>query len=123
MGRGHATPAERLRSVALELPEASEEDHHGRASYRVRGKIFATLWDETHANVMVDEAGILTAAEANPSACREFWWGKRLGAIQVDLERVGDGELRELLADAWERKAPLRLARGHPGDRRLGGVK
>ena len=49
------------RRVALSLPEAVEQDHHGRPSFRVAGKIFATLWDEEHVNVMVDEPGILTA--------------------------------------------------------------
>jgi hypothetical protein len=31
------------RSLALVLPEAIEQDHHGRPSFRVGGKIFATL--------------------------------------------------------------------------------
>ena len=49
------------RELALELPEAVEADHHGRPSFRVAGKILATLWDETHLNVMLDEPGVLTA--------------------------------------------------------------
>jgi hypothetical protein len=100
---------EDARALAVSLPEALEQDHHGRPSFRVRGKIFATLWDETHMNVMLDEPGILTAAQGHPESCREFWWGKRLGALSVDLERVDADLLAELLADAWERKAPRRL--------------
>ena len=72
------------RRVALSLPEAVERDHHGRPSFRVAGKIFATLWDEEHVNVMVDEPGILTAVEAHPAICAEVWWGKRLAAVRVD---------------------------------------
>jgi hypothetical protein len=102
---------DRARALALSLPEAVEQDHHGRPSFRVGGKIFATLWDQTHTNVMLDEPGILTAAQAHPDACAEFWWGKRLGALSVDLERVDADVLTELLADAWERKAPKRLLR------------
>jgi hypothetical protein len=30
------------RHLALGLPEAVEQDHHGRPSFRVGGKIFAT---------------------------------------------------------------------------------
>lgn len=101
---------EQARALALALPEAVEQDHHGRPSFRVAGKIFATLWDQTHMNVMLDEPGILTAAQGHPGVCREFWWGKRLGALSVDLERVDSPLLQELLADAWERKAPARLA-------------
>lgn len=97
------------RRSALALPEAVEADHHGRPSFRVGGKIFSTLWDETHMNVMLDEAGILTAVQADPDVCAEVWWGKRLRAVQVSLERADVELVGDLLADAWERKAPARL--------------
>jgi hypothetical protein len=93
------------RQLALALPEATEQDHHGRPSFRVGGRIFATLWDERHMNVMLDEAGILTAAQSRREVCSEFYWGKRLSAVSVDLAQVEPALLRELLADAWERKA------------------
>jgi hypothetical protein len=102
---------DRVRQLALALPEVVEQDHHGRPSFRVAGRILATLWDQEHANVMLDEAGIRTAVEAHPGACGEFWWGKRLRATQVDLGRADEQLIRELLADAWEQKAPARLLR------------
>lgn len=46
---------ERIRQLALALPATVEMDHHGRPSFRVDGRIFATLWDESHLNVMLDE--------------------------------------------------------------------
>ena len=52
------------RTLALKLPEAVEQDHHGRPSFRVGGRIFATLWTGDRMNVMVDEDGIRTAVEA-----------------------------------------------------------
>ena len=61
-------------------------------------------------NVMLDEAGILTAAQREPETCTEFWWGKRLGAVHVNLARVAPDRLAELLADAWECKAPSSVA-------------
>ena len=94
--------------MALALPDATEQDHHGRPSFRVRGKIFATLWDEGHMNVMVDEPGIHSAVQADPEVCQEMWWGKRLAAVQVDLARAGAPLLAELLEDAWERKGGRR---------------
>lgn len=97
------------RRLALALPEAAEADHHGKPSFRVAGKIFATLWDDDHMNVMLDEAGILTAVQGKPEACAEVWWGKRLSAVRVTLDRVEAAALAELLADAWERRAPKRL--------------
>ena len=102
---------EQARALALSLPGATEQDHHGLPSFRVAGKIFATLWDESHMNVMLDEPGILTAAQSEPESCAEFWWGKRLGAVSVDLHRGSTNLLAELLADAWERKAPKRLSK------------
>ena len=100
------------RSLALSLPEAVELDHHGRPSFRVDGKIFATLWNEERMNVMVDEAGILTAVESDPDACENVWWGKRLAAVGVTLSRADRDLLSNLLGDAWEQKAPRRLL-GH----------
>jgi hypothetical protein len=95
--------------LALSLPEATEQDHHGRPSFRVAGKIFATLWDADHMNVMLDEPGILTAVEGHPDVCAEVWWGKRLAAVRVTLSAADAPLLRSLLEDAWEGKAPARL--------------
>jgi hypothetical protein len=97
------------RSLALSLPEAVELDHHGRPSFRVGGKIFATLWSDDRMNLMLDEGGILTAIDSAPEACEQVWWGKRLAAVGVTLSRVDGDFLRNLVADAWEQKAPQRL--------------
>lgn len=105
---------EHVRRLALALPEAVEQDHHGRPSFRVGGRIFATLWDESHVNAMLDEPGIRTAVERHPTACSEKWWGKRLAAVQVDLDQADPDLVADLLADAWEQKAPPRLGRHHP---------
>lgn len=94
---------DQARRLALQLPEAVEKDHHGRPSFRVGGRIFATLWDQDHMNVMVDEPSILTAVQEHPEICEQVWWGKRLAAVRVDLRRVSKGLLQELLEDAWER--------------------
>lgn len=102
------TPDE-VRELALALPDAVEQDHHGRPSFRVAGRIFATLWDEGHMNVMLDEDGIRTAAHDRPDACAEFWWGRRLRAVQVGLAAADAALVAELLGDAWEQKAPRRL--------------
>jgi hypothetical protein len=97
--------AEDARRLALALPDAVEQDHHGRPSFRVAGKIFATIWDERTMNVMVDEPGIRTAVAEHPGWCSECYWGKRLAAVAVDMPSAPEHELRELLTDAWEGKA------------------
>ena len=104
-----AVSVDEARSLALLLPGTVEQGHHGRPSFRVGGKIFATLWSPQRLNVMLDEGGILTAVDAAPAACEQVWWGKRLAAVGVTLALVDRELLSELLADAWEGKAPRRL--------------
>jgi hypothetical protein len=98
--------AQQARALALALPGTLEQDHHGRPSFRVAGKIFATPCDQQHLNVMLDEGGILTAVQSDPEGCAERWWGKRLAAVSVTLSRIDPDALAELLTDAWEGKAP-----------------
>lgn len=101
--------ASTVRRIALGLPEAVEQDHHGRPSFRVGGRIFATLWDAGHVNVMLDEPGIRTAVEDDRQGREEVWWGRRLAAVRLDLGATDADEVAELLADAWDGKAPKRL--------------
>jgi hypothetical protein len=104
--------ADEARAVALALPEAVEVDHHGRPSFRVAGTIFATLWSDAQLNVMLDEDGIRTACAAAPETCTELWWGRRLSAVRVALASARPELVRDLLTDAWERRAPRRLRTG-----------
>lgn len=104
-----AVSPDEARELALALPEAVELDHHGRPSFRVGGRIFATLWSDERLNVMLDEGGIRTAVESSPDACELVWWGKRLSAVGVTLACADRRLLAELLEDAWEHRAPTRL--------------
>jgi hypothetical protein len=97
------------RALALALPDVTEQEHHDMGSFRVRGKIFATVPDDTHLRVMVDEVEIRAAVAANPEACAEYFWGKRLACVVVDLERATRTLVQELLTDAWALKAPKKL--------------
>ena len=99
---------EQARELALGLPEAVEEDHYGRPSFRVAGKIFATQWDDEHMNVMLDEGGIHQAVQAHPGVCGEVMWGKRLAAVRVDLPSAEPALLDRLLEEGWELRANRR---------------
>lgn len=98
------------RSLALGLPEVTEEPHHELSSFRVRGKIFATVPDGTHLRVLVGESEILAAVAQDPDTFAPFFWGKRLACMVVDLGRADPDQLGELLTEAWLRKAPKSLA-------------
>ena len=104
---------EAARRLALALPEATEQDHHDMGSFRVRGKIFATVPDEHHLRVLVDEDEIRAAVAAHPRICEELYWGRRLACVVVDLRRASKALVDELLTDAWARKAPKALLRAY----------
>jgi hypothetical protein len=94
-----------VRRLALALPDAVEQDHHGFPSFRVRGRIFATLPDETTLRVMLDEDGIRTAIHDAPGVCSEQRWGKRLAAVAIDLAAADVGLVARLLEEAHELRA------------------
>jgi hypothetical protein len=98
------TPDE-VRAYATSLPGAVEQDHHGRPSFRVEGTIFATLWSPTELNVMVGDELIRAAVETERDVCSPCFWGSRLSAVQVALERAEIELVRDLLQSAWSRRA------------------
>ena len=110
------TTLAQVRKLALALPEATEQDHHEMASFRVRGKIFATVPDAHHVRVMIDEEAIRAAVAENPSSCEEFYWGKRLACVVMDIRVAPTDLVRELLTEAWVRKAPKQLIDELPED-------
>lgn len=101
--------AAEARTLALSLPEAVEAEHHGRPSFRVRNKIFATLWTDRALNVMAGGDGILTAVQSHPDVCAKVHWGEQLAAVRVDLPAADPDIVEGLLVQAWVRKAPKTL--------------
>jgi hypothetical protein len=110
MGARPITVVMDARTYALSLPEAEEQVHHGMASFRVRGKIFATVPDAEHIRVMAGEAETLAAVATDSTSCDELYWGRRLACVVVDVRTVPPDLLRSLLTEAWLRKAPRQVA-------------
>lgn len=100
---------EQVRQIALGLVEAEEALHHDRPSFRVRGKIFATVPDATHLNVMIADAEVPLAVAMTKRAVSELWWGKRLSGVTVNLQLASPAVVTELLEQAWRRRAPKML--------------
>ena len=95
--------------MALSLPEATEEDHHGIPSFRVGNKIFATVPDDEHLRIMLDAHTTHAAVTEDPVMFEQLWWGKKLSGVCVTLGRADRRRLAELLEEAWRRIAPRRL--------------
>lgn len=104
------TTLDQATAIATALPEVIVADHHGLDSFRIRGKIFATVPDDEHVRVMVDEAGINAAVAEYPDACAPFYWGARLACVVVTLAAADTSLVQELMTEAWRRKAPKKLA-------------
>ena len=81
-------------------------------SFRVHGKIFATVPDGHHIRIMLgDDNAILGAVAENPGVCEPFYWGRRLACVLVDLGAAEAVLVQELLSDAWLGKAPKSASR------------
>ena len=102
---------EDVRAIALSLHATEEAGHHGRPSFRVRDRIFATLWTPAKLNVMLDEGEIEAAVQEHPGACSPFLWGGTPRAVQVDLAAATEAIVRPLLEEAWARAAPRAIRR------------
>jgi hypothetical protein len=98
-----------VRKFALALPEVIEQDHWGNPSFRIRGRIFATLPDEGHVNVMIDPFDVEAVVREDPDTCEELRWGKEVRGVRGSLNKAGSTMVETLLETAWRRKAPKRL--------------
>lgn len=98
------------RDYALSLPDANEEPHFKYNSFRVHGKIFATVPpDEDFLHVFVDEQRRELATAMFPDAYEKLWWGKKVTGIKVLLSKADALDVKDLLFEAWKQKAPKRL--------------
>ena len=100
-----------VRRFALSLPETTEEPHFDLASFRVKGKIFATVPpDEKHLHLFVDGPVLDVLPGAQPKAYAKLLWGKRVAGLRVTLAAAKAADVEELLRSAWRRRAPKKLA-------------
>lgn len=98
-----------VRRWALALPEASEAPHFELASFRVKGKVFATLApDGSYLNVFVDDEHREMMTAVDPKAYESLQWGK-IRYLHVNLPAAKARDIKALLRAAWERKAPKKL--------------
>jgi hypothetical protein len=106
-----------VRALALGLPEASEQPHMTRTSFRVGKRIFATMAeDEQQLNVRVTPPRQLyELLAAHPGALIALGGWSRLGWLGVDLSRADPQLVRELVVAAWRRLAPKRALAAYDG--------
>ena len=87
-----------VRRLALSLPETAEAPHHDMTSFRVDGKIFATMPPQggrVHIFVGDDEVSAYTAEY--PSAVEELLWGTNAARLPCAAPQ-GEGTARARVA-------------------------
>ena len=103
--------ADEYRSLALTLPEATEDAHMGHPDFRVRKKIFATLGpEEEWGMVSLTPEQQAMFVEVDPEVFSAFpnKWGLR-GATRVQLDAAKQPAVLEALTFGWRNKAPKKL--------------
>src|SRR5271155_2622241 len=108
---GSSMTIDDFRRIALSLAEATESSHQNLPDFRVRGKVFATLWPERgHGVVMLtrEEQDVLVRAEPAVFAPVAGGWGLR-GSTIVMLDQADEKTVYSALRMAWRRKAPKGL--------------
>jgi hypothetical protein len=109
-----------VRRFALSLPEVTEEPHFDKSSFRVRGRIFATVPPgASHLHVFVDEVQRQLMVSVAPEAHEKLWWGKKVVGLRVALSLARPQDVKELLQSAWQQKAPTSLVRSLTRGRRI----
>jgi hypothetical protein len=102
---------EAIRTFALGLPEAVEMDHHGFPSFRVAGKIFATLRADPPrlmVKLTVEDQDNLCGGHPDAITPVSGYWGRK-GSTFVDYEKINEPTAQMLLHLAWTGVAPRRL--------------
>jgi hypothetical protein len=120
-----------VRQIALALPETDERESRGVCQWRVKDKLF--VWERPLRAKEVAELGSdapdgpILAARVEHVGAKEalladapnlyFTTSHFDGypAILIRLDRIGLGELREVLTEAWLARAPRLLVKAYLG--------
>jgi hypothetical protein len=85
-------------------------------SFRVAGKIFATLPPEGgRLHVFLDDDDITASCAEFPAAVEELWWGAKRRGCRVVLRNATTAMVRELLTESWRRRAPKKVLASFDG--------
>jgi hypothetical protein len=99
---------EAFRKLALALPHTTEKEHMGHPDFRVKNKVFASLWPDGESAMVKltpTEQKRFTAAHPSMFSPVKGAWGEK-GCTQVHLKPARTPPVREALTLAWRITAP-----------------
>ncbi|MCX2575373.1 MmcQ/YjbR family DNA-binding protein [Pedobacter sandarakinus] len=101
-----------FRKLALSFPEATEEPHFEKTSFRVKKKIFATF-DEANNRACIKlseiDQHVFASADKTIIYPVDNKWGKQ-GWTLIELQRIGKELFKDALTTAYCEVAPKKLA-------------
>jgi hypothetical protein len=102
-----------LRKLALEFPETVEKLSWGEhPTFRVRDKMFAVLSaDEGSVRIKATKEAQAALIGSEPETFSFAPYLGQHGWVSVELSRVDEQELVELLEEAWRLTAPKKMVR------------
>lgn len=116
MAKPQAGPVtyETVREIARALPGVEEGPCYGTPGLRVRGKLFARLWEDGETLVLksgFDAREVLMAAQPEVFFLTDHYVGHPY--VLVRLPRVERERIEPLIEEAWRLSAPKRLVAEH----------
>ena len=105
------TCAADVRALAMALPEVEEAPHFESASFRVRGKILATLAAETCTLKLPREIQE-SLCQSDPAAIELPTHWSKFGWTTITLAGFDTERLADLIASSWRQVAPKTLLKG-----------
>jgi hypothetical protein len=101
------------RKIALSMPQAEERQHHAHPDFRVKNKIFATLWPTQARAVIKLSVGDQTKLlQSSPRTFSTNAWSRQ-GWTNVHLQHISAKWFRDLVENSWRHVAPKRLIAEH----------
>ncbi|GAB3644823.1 MmcQ/YjbR family DNA-binding protein [Glycomyces tarimensis] len=98
-------------AIAKRFPEVEETTSWQTPSLKVKGRFFARLRTEAEGGLAIvcdpsEKAALLAAADPAFFTTPHY---DGYAMILVDLDRIDLERLEDLVEDAWQRKAPVRV--------------
>ena len=100
--------ADDIRAMVAGLDGATEAPHHHLVSFRIGGKIFATMpSDASFLNIFVPEDLRERMLGMHPDAYDKVWWGNKVMGLKALPEKADPRDMADLLAAACRFKSGM----------------